>query len=236
MADPSKNGRVTGDYVRSIFTRIAPRYDLMNRLMTGGQDHRWRKEVIRRACLPPQALLLDLGAGTGDLACEALRQHPDCRPLASDFTLAMMRIGQKRLHAPRDWAAADALHLPFNPNSFDAVVSGFLLRNVVNLPQALHEQNRVLKPGGWWVSLDTTRPRPNLLSPFIHFHMHRIIPFLGWLLTRQRDAYTYLPESSEKFLRAEELAAHLAAAGFRQVSFHRLNFGTVAIHWGQKPL
>jgi demethylmenaquinone methyltransferase/2-methoxy-6-polyprenyl-1,4-benzoquinol methylase len=231
-----KNGRVTGDYVRDIFTRIAPRYDLMNRLMTGGQDRRWRKEVIRRACLPPEGLLLDLGAGTGDLACEALRQHPDCHPLASDFTLAMLRVGKKRPHAPRDWAAADALRLPFHPKTFDAIVSGFLLRNVVDLPLALREQYRALKPGGWWVSLDTTQPRRSLLSPFIRFYMHRIIPFLGWLLTRQADAYTYLPDSSEKFLRAEELAAHLAAAGFRQVAFRRRMAGTIAIHWGQKPL
>ena len=235
MAEASPNRRISGDDVRGIFTRIAPRYDLMNRLMTGGQDLRWRKEVIRRACLPPQALLLDLGAGTGDLAREALRQHPDCHPLASDFTLAMMHKGKKRPHAPRDWAAADALSLPFGPNHFDAIVSGFLLRNVVDLPQALREQYRALKPGGWWVALDTTRPHPNLLSPFIRFHMHRIIPFLGWLLTRQVDAYTYLPDSSENFLRAEELAAHLAAAGFRQVGFRRRMAGTIAIHWGQKP-
>ena len=235
MADTSKNGRVTGDYVRGIFTRIATRYDLLNRLMTAGQDRRWRKEVIRRACLPPHALLLDLGAGTGDLACEALRQNPDCHPLASDFTLAMMRVGKKRPDAPRDWAAADALRLPFRPNSFNAIVSGFLLRNVVDLPLALREQHRVLKPGGWWVSLDTTRPRRSLLSPFIRFYMHRIIPFLGWLLTRQVDAYTYLPDSTEKFLRAEDLLAHLVAIGFRQVGFRRLMAGTIAIHWGQKP-
>ena len=234
-AGPSRDGQVSGAYVRGIFTRIAPRYDLMNRLMTGGQDRGWRKEVIRHAHLPPEARLLDLGAGTGDLACEALRQHPDCQPLASDFTLAMMRTGQKRPQAPRDWAAADALCLPFPDQRFDAIVSGFLLRNVVDLPLALSEQLRVLKPGGWWVSLDTTRPHRNLLSPFIHFHMHRVIPFLGWLLTRQTDAYTYLPDSSERFLQAEELAAHLAAAGFHQVGFHRLNFGTIAIHWGQKP-
>jgi demethylmenaquinone methyltransferase/2-methoxy-6-polyprenyl-1,4-benzoquinol methylase len=235
VADASKNGQVTGDYVRGIFTRIAPRYDLMNRLMTGGQDRRWRKEVIRRACLPPHALLLDLGAGTGDLACEALRQHPDCHPLASDFTLAMMRVGKKRPHAPRDWAAADALRLPFRLNSFDAIVSGFLLRNVVDLPLALGEQYLCLKPGGWWVSLDTTRPRRSLLSPFVRFHMRRVIPLLGWLLTRQVDAYTYLPDSSEKFLRAEELAARLEAVGFLQVGFRRLMAGTIAIHWGQKP-
>lgn len=224
--------------VRGIFTRIAPRYDLMNRLMTGGQDLNWRRKVIRRAALPAEgpARLLDLGAGTGDLAREALRQHAGLRVLAADFTLAMMRAGQARAwdgSAP-DWSAADALRLPFPDQTFDAVVSGYLLRNVTDLQQALSEQYRVLKPGGRIVCLDTTRPSRNLLSPFIHFHMHVVIPGLGWLLTGQRDAYTYLPDSSEAFLRAEELAARLAAAGFKQVAYERLMFGTMAIHWGKR--
>ena len=231
-------GGVSDDYVRDIFTRIATRYDLMNSLMTARQDHRWRREVIQRASLPPHAFLLDIGAGTGDLAHEALRQHPDCHPLASDFTLAMMRVGKRRPRAstPQDWAGADALQLPFASNSFDAVVSGFLLRNIVDLMRGLGEQFRVLKPGGWVVALDSTRPKHNLLYPFVHFYMHQIIPNLGWLVTRQRDAYTYLPDSTEKFLRAEDLLIYLAAAGFRNVGFHRRLFGVIAIHWGQKPL
>ncbi len=220
--------------VQNIFTRIAPRYDLMNRLMTGGRDVAWRRAVIGRARLEAGDRLLDLGAGTGDLAREALRQQPDCRVTAADFTLAMMRMGQRRPGPPLAWSAADALHLPFPDHSLDALVSGFLLRNVADLDGALREQLRVLKPGGRWVALDTTRPRRGLLSPFIHFHMHTLIPLLGTLLTGQRDAYTSLPETSEAFLRAEELAAHLAAAGFRKVAFRRLNFGTVAIHWGEK--
>ena len=223
-------------YVRGVFTRIAPRYDLMNRLMTGGQDLRWRGEVIQHASLPAGARLLDLGTGTGDLAREALRRHPDCQVLAVDFTLAMMQAGRSRAGAVSQWVAADALQLPFPDASFDAVISGFLLRNVADLQQALKEQFRVLKPGGWFVSLDTTRPGRNLLSPFIHFHMHRVIPFLGWLLTGQKDAYTYLPDSSERFLRAEELAARLAACSFREVCFRRRMFGTVAIHWARRPV
>jgi demethylmenaquinone methyltransferase/2-methoxy-6-polyprenyl-1,4-benzoquinol methylase len=175
-----------------------------------------------------------LGAGTGDLAREAVRQQPGCRVTAADFTLAMMQMGQQRPGPRLDWSAADALHLPFPTNCFDALVSGFLLRNVADLGQALSEQLRVLRPGGRWVALDTTRPRRSLLSPFIHFHMHTVIPFLGTLLTGQRDAYTYLPETSEAFLRAEELAVRMAAAGFKKVAFERLNFGTIAIHWGIK--
>lgn len=220
--------------VQNIFTRIAPRYDLMNRLMTGGQDVGWRRMVIARARLNPGDRLLDLGSGTGDLAREALRQQPGCRITAADFTLAMMLAGKRRSGKPLDWSAADALNLPFASASQDALVSGFLLRNVADLDRALREQLRVLKPGGRWVALDTTRPRRSLLSPLIHFHMHHVIPFLGGLLTGQRDAYTYLPETSESFLRAEELTAHLAAAGYKKIGFQRLNFGTVAIHWGEK--
>ena len=240
--------------VQNIFTRIAPRYDLMNRLMTGGMDVAWRREVIGRAHLAPDSRLLDLGTGTGDLAREALRQQPRSGVTAADFTLAMMLAGQRREGARLDWSAADALHLPFPPDRFDALVSGFLLRNVADLDQALREQLRVLKPGGRWVALDTTPPGPPLrppvgvpagvsvgqhplrwlLSPLIHFHMHRVIPCLGTLLTGQRDAYTYLPDSSEAFLRAEDLAGRLTAAGFAGVDFRRLNFGTVAIHWGEK--
>jgi demethylmenaquinone methyltransferase/2-methoxy-6-polyprenyl-1,4-benzoquinol methylase len=220
-------------YVQNVFTRIAARYDLMNRLMTGGQDLRWRQEVIRRAGLHPHASLLDLGSGTGDLAREALRQQPGAHVTAADFTLEMMRAGRKP-HDPFAWSAADALALPFPSASFHAVVSGFLMRNVVDSQQALGEQYRVLKPGGRIVILDTTRPQKNLLTPLIWLHMHLVIPLLGTLLSGQRDAYTYLPDSTEAFLRAEELAARMAAAGFRQIGFKRVMFGTIAIHWGEK--
>ncbi|MHB8113444.1 MAG: ubiquinone/menaquinone biosynthesis methyltransferase [Bellilinea sp.] len=224
-----------GAYVQGMFNRIAPRYDLMNRLMTGGQDLRWRREVIHRARLGPNAHLLDLGAGTGDLAREALRQHPDCHALAADFTLGMMRVGQRHAPPAPDWSAADALALPFASQYFDAIVSGYLLRNVSDLQLALKEQLRALKPGGWLVSLDTTRPVRSILTPFIQFHMRTIIPLLGSLLTGQRDAYTYLPSSSENFLDAETLAEALRAAGFEEVGFQRRMFGTMAIHWGRRP-
>jgi demethylmenaquinone methyltransferase / 2-methoxy-6-polyprenyl-1,4-benzoquinol methylase len=229
-------GNDRAEYVQGMFSRIAARYDFMNRLMTFGQDRRWRKIVIRQANLPATGgLLLDLGGGTGDLGFEALRQNPTTIPIEADFTFDMLAVGQKRLEGRvSNWSTADALNLPFPDGTFDAVVSGFLLRNVIDLPRTLAEHLRVLKPGGRIVALDTTRPKKNLLSPFVHFHMHTVIPFLGRLISGEDDAYVYLPDSSEGFLAAEELAAKMVSAGFLEVSFQRLNFGTIAIHWGVK--
>ena len=225
-------GQERATYVQNMFTRIAGRYDLMNRLMTGGQDIRWRKQVIQLAQLRPHARLLDLGTGTGDLAREAIAQVPQAKVIAADFTLEMMRVGQKR--GRLDFSSADALRLPFNDSSFDAVVSGFLMRNVIDLQRALQEQHRVLKKGGRLVILDTTRPRKNLFSPFIWVHMHVLIPLLGRLLTGSSDAYRYLPETTEGFVTAENMASRMAAVGFKKLNFERLMFGTIAIHWGEK--
>ena len=225
-------GHERAAYVQNMFARIAKRYDLMNRLMTGFQDVHWRRQVIQLARLTKDASLLDLGTGTGDLAREAVLQFPQAKAAAADFTLEMMRVGQKT--GPLNFSAADALHLPFNDSVFDAVISGFLMRNVIDLQKALNEQYRVLKKGGRIVILDTTRPKKNILSPFIWIHMHFIIPALGGLLTGVSEAYRYLPETTEGFVTAEEMAARMASAGFKQIGFKRLMFGTIAIHWGEK--
>ena len=225
-------GNERAKYVQGMFTRIAKRYDLMNRLMTGGQDIRWRKRVVELARVNNNASLLDLGTGTGDLAREALSAFPQAEVTAADFTLEMMRVGRKT--SLLNFSTADALHLPFNDSSFDSVISGFLMRNVIDLQKALAEQYRVLKKGGRIVILDTTRPRKNILSPFISFHMHFIIPFLGGLLTGSKDAYQYLPETTEGFVTAEEMVSRMAAAGFQKIDFQRFMFGTIAIHWGEK--
>jgi len=226
-------GRERAQFVQSMFTRIAHRYDLMNRLMTGGQDVRWRRTVIQLARLRPNASLLDLGAGTGDLAREALAQQPGARVTAADFTLEMMIVGRR--NGDLSWSAADALNLPFKDRTFDAVVSGFLMRNVTDVQRSLKEQYRALKPAGRIVILDTTRPGRNILSPFIWLHMHVVIPLLGGLLSGFKDAYHYLPDSTERFLTAEELAVRMAAVGFKSINFKRLMFGTIAIHSGEKP-
>ncbi len=159
-------GREREAYVRQMFGQIAPRYDLMNRLMTGGRDVAWRRLVIREARLPHGGRLLDIATGTGDIALEALRQAGDLHVVGADFSLDMMLRGRGKPGADRiGWMAADTLALPFPADTFDAVTSGFMLRNVIDVPGSLAEQLRVTKAGGRMVCLEISRPSRNLLSP-----------------------------------------------------------------------
>mgnify|MGYP000896185224 FL=1 len=235
MTDMEKltKGKTREGYVREMFGRIAKRYDLMNRLMTAGFDTRWRREVLRLADLQPGIRVLDMGTGTGDLTRMAIGKVPGMHVTAADFSLAMMLAGRARGELPL--VAADALAAPFTDSVFDAAVSGFLMRNTADLKLALKEQIRLLKPGGRFVILDTTRPKTNLFTPFIWLHMHLVIPALGRLVTGDRQAYEYLSNSSERFLFAEDLSAAMEEAGFTNIGFKRYMFGTIAIHWGTKP-
>ncbi len=133
-----------------------------------------------------------------------------------------------------NWTTADALRLPFPSGSFDAVVSGFLMRNVSDVRFSLQEQYRLLKRGGRIVILDTTPPAESPWLPLIQFHLHTVIPTLGKLISGQAEAYQYLPDSTEAFLHPEQMAMRLVETGFRKVAFQLKMFGTVAIHWGEK--
>jgi len=226
--------------VQDMFARIAGRYDLMNRLMTAGRDQAWRRRVVDLAALPSGGCLLDLGSGTGAIAFEALRRRPDALVIGADFTLEMMRLGQVKSMETRParsapaWVGADALRLPFPENTFDAVTSGFLMRNVVDVEAGFAEQRRVVKPGGRVVCLETSPPPDNALRPFIDFHLHRVIPFLGRVITGQADAYRYLPASTRAFLTPEALGAIMEKVGLREVRYERWMFGTVTILVGVK--
>lgn len=222
-------------YVNRMFAGIARRYDRMNRLMTLGQDVRWRRLLVHAAALPPGGRLLDIATGTGDIGFEALRQTPGVRVTAADFSLPMMQVGQGKPRGQMlDWLAADTFHLPFPDDSFDAVASGFLLRNVVDVAAALAEQRRVVRPGGHVVCLETSPPPDNLLRPAIDLHLRLVIPALGRLISGSSQAYRYLPQSSLAFMEPEELAEVFRAAGLREVRYKRLMFGTIAIHIGVK--
>jgi demethylmenaquinone methyltransferase / 2-methoxy-6-polyprenyl-1,4-benzoquinol methylase len=231
-------GKDRSQYVQGMFDRIAERYNIMNRIMTGGQDMKWRRFVVEQAQLPPKGKLLDLATGTGDIAFEALKQTPSAHVIGADFALQMMIVGQRQPQYGTQvgWAGADALHLPFPNETFDAVVSGYLVRNVIDIPRTLDEQLRILKPNGRIVILDTSPPPNNLLKPFILIHLKYIIPILGRIIGGKSasDAYTYLPESTQKFKTPQQLAKLIEQAGFRDVQFKTLMFGTMAVHWGTK--
>lgn len=230
-------GKERAAYVQDMFGRIAGRYNLMNRLMTGGQDLKWRRFVVRQANLRPGDRLLDLATGTGDIAFEALKAVSGLRVVGADFSIPMMRVGQKLPHGKRvGWSGADALNLPFPDESFQAVTSGYLARNVIDIPRMFAEQLRVLVPGGRIVVLDSSPPPANLLRPFIEIHLRYIIPLLGKLVAGQNgaDAYQYLPSSTQAFKTPEELAALMRSAGVKNVQYRTFMFGTMAVHWGEK--
>lgn len=230
-------GEARAAYVRDMFGRIAGRYNLMNRLMTGGQDVRWRRFVVQQARLKPGDRLLDLATGTGDIAFEALRAVPGIQAVGGDFSLPMMRVGQMLpLGEQVGWTGADALNLPFPDGTFDAVTSGYLVRNVVDIPRCFAEQLRVLKPGGRIVVLDSSPPKDNLLRPFIEIHLRHIIPMMGRIVAGKNgaDAYRYLPSSTQAFKTPDELAALMRQAGVRSVQYRTFMFGTMAVHWGEK--
>lgn len=223
------------DQQRDLFTKIARQYDLINHLMTGWQDIRWRRAAVTQLQLPSSGRLLDIGSGNGQIIQEAARQYPDCECVAADLTQAMMLIGQeKTLELGVGWSTADAAYLPFPDGTFDGVISGFLVRNLKDIYQGLMDQYRVLKPGGRIAILDTSKPPKGLLAPLIRFHMTKVIPAIGGLLTGFREAYTYLNDSTVGFLRAEELAAYLAAVGFKKVAYQQFSFGMISVHWGEK--
>lgn len=225
-----------GASIRHMFGQIAGRYDLMNTVMTFGRDRVWRACVVREARLPAGGRLLDAGAGTGSIALEALAKDPSLDIAAADFTLAMMRVGRSRSGGRRiKWCGADALNLPFSDDCFDAVTSGYLVRNVADPKRAFDEQYRVLKPGGRAVCLDTSPPPEGRLKPFLLFFLNTVIPLLGQLISGNRSAYTYLPQSTESFMSPAELAAGMTGAGFLNVRYRRYMFGSIAVHVGTKP-
>ena len=232
------SGKERSDYVKGMFDRIAEHYDLINRLISGGQDMKWRRFAAEVADLPAKGRLLDIATGTGDIAFEALKLSPQAQVVGADFALGMMRVGRRRGPFGRRvaWTGADALVLPYADESFDVVVSGYLMRNVADIPRALAEQWRVLKPGGRIVILDTSPPPDNALKPLILLHLKFGVPMLGRLIGGKTvaDAYQYLPESTKAFKTPQELKQLVEAAGFCEVRFRGFMCDTMAVHWGIK--
>ncbi len=212
--------------VRTMFDRIAPVYDAMNRVMTAGLDLRWRR-IAATAVVRAGDRVLDAACGTGDLAVADARAGAG-HVIGLDFSERMLARAQRK--APWiEWVRGDLLALPFPDGSFDAATVGFGVRNT-DLDRALAELRRVLRPGGRLAVLETTRPL-GLLRPFYSLWFDRLVPLLGRLLPGG-EAYAYLPASAKRFPPADELAARLRAAGFDDVAYRRLGGSIVALHTG----
>ena len=222
-------------YVNEMFGGIAQHYDLMNRLMTLGQDVRWRELLVHAATLPQGGRLLDIATGTGDIAYEALRQDPALHVVGVDLTRQMMLYGrEKRSGRAFPFVEGDALQLPFGDATFDATCSGFMLRNVLDIRAAFAEQARVVRPGGRVVCLEIALPRTPLFGRLFRFYFFNIVPVIGGLISGRRDAYTYLPHSAVPLPAPAEIAGIMRDVGLRDVRYEMAMLGTVSIHWGTR--
>ena len=219
--------------IRGLFTRIARHYDLVNRMLTLGQDQRWRRAALDFTELPPGGKLLDVATGTGDLAILAQQLSGSPWVAASDLTPAMLHLAQSKASS-LPLAVSDGLTLSFPDNAFDAVTSAFMMRNVPSVLDALSEQTRVVKPGGKVVCLEITGPRRFPMGWLFKIYLFGLPPVVGKLVTGEREPYRYLPRSVMQFLAPFALAEVMVEAGLHDVVWRTMMLGTVAIHVGTK--
>jgi demethylmenaquinone methyltransferase/2-methoxy-6-polyprenyl-1,4-benzoquinol methylase len=222
-------GRLPAGEVRTMFDRIAPVYDVMNRVMTAGLDRRWRRLAVRSVVWPGDRVL-DACCGTGDLAVEAERRGG--RVVGLDFSERMLERARLK-SGTIEWVEGDALDLPFGDGEFDAATVGFGVRNLDDLERGLRELARVLRPGGKLAVLEITRPR-GILRPFFRLWLDVLIPLAGRVLPGGK-AYTYLPASIRRFPGPNDLSKLLEAGGFGEVKYRLLGGGSVALHIGVRP-
>jgi len=224
--------------VRAVFDNVAARYDLMNDLMSGGIHRRWKAELIDRLKPRPGEILLDLAGGTGDIARRFLgRAGKSARVLVCDINESMVAAGRDRalddgVFQGITWMVGNAEELPIADASIDCCTISFGLRNVTDKQQALAEARRVLKPGGRFFCLEFSRVEAPLLRRLYDLYSFAVLPRLGAVVARDRDAYQYLVESIRRFPPQAELAAMMTRAGLEQVGWRNLSGGIAAIHSG----
>ena len=220
--------------VREMFARISPRYDLLNHLLSWNLDRRWRRAVIEklRPRLQANAKVLDVACGTGDLSQELFENIGE-QIIGLDFCRPMLERAHDK--APQiSFVEGDALQLPFNDSSFDAITIGFGIRNLSQIEGGLSELRRVLKPQGWAAILEFSQPVVPGLRGLAAIYCTRLLPRLGGLISGSRSAYEYLPDSISRFPDQETLSGMMREAGFDDVEFQNLTGGVVALHTGRR--
>ncbi|MCE2405537.1 MAG: ubiquinone/menaquinone biosynthesis methyltransferase [Dehalococcoidia bacterium] len=227
-------------YVAEMFTRIAPRYDLMNGLMTGGMHHRWRREAAAAATRGVGGAALDVATGTGDLALALARRPEVSRVVGVDLLPEMVALARAKARnghtgSAVSFAVADGPSLPFPSGVFACAATAWGLRNMPDPREALAEMVRVVKPGGMVVSLDSFAVEGTPWSRGFRLFFHHVVPLMGQVFAGDRAAYTYLPRSVDGFLSAEELEVLMAEAGLAEVGHRKAGLGAVGLHWGKVP-
>ena len=239
MPDIEKNTSIEhARRVREMFEGIANRYDLLNHVLSGNVDKRWRRVLTRKlSAVVSDQPVLDVACGTGDLSLE-LHQAGFTNVIGIDFCQPMLKVAAAKVedrHVKLPLVEGDALNLPFADRSFAIVSIAFGLRNLSSVEQGFGELFRVLKPGGRLAVLEFSKPVVPLFSSIFGFYFSRVLPFFGGLISGSRSAYEYLPDSVRRFPDQKQLASLMTDAGFTQVSFENLTGGIAALHFGTRP-
>jgi len=225
--------------VREMFATIANRYDLLNHLLSGNTDKRWRRIVANRvreklsANSDGPARVLDVACGTGDLSL-ALFEITGAGVVGTDFCRPMLGIAAGKTSGRVRLIEGDALDLPFRDGTFDVATIAFGLRNLSNVESGLAELSRVVKPGGWVAVLEFSRPTNAILRPLFNLYFRKLLPWMGGLISGSLSAYTYLPASVQKFPDQEQLSLLMERVGFEQVGYENLTGGIAALHLGRR--
>ncbi len=227
--DAAKIGRM--------FSDIAPRYDLLNRLLSMGIDRRWRAAAIRKLAPRAGGVYLDVATGTGDVAMEIFRQNPEAKVVGIDFAHQMLVMGLPKIKSTAiRLGRGDALNLPFRGGTFDGATCAYGIRNFADLHKGLREINRVLKPGGSIAILEFTTPPNAFMRGLYLFYFTRLLPFIGRLVSGHPEAYTYLPLSVMDFPAETRLKEIFEECGFVDVTVAPLTFGISGLVTGRKPV
>lgn len=236
---PYGSDRPKGAQVEAMFDNIAPAYDFMNRAMTLGIDRSWRRKVVRAVAAMKPAAILDVATGTGDLALQLARACPSATVTGVDLSEGMLAVGRRKV-ADAGMAdriilsQADCLNLPFDDNSFDAVTVAFGVRNFEHLDRGYAEMARVLRPGGQLFVLELSVPPSPLVRPFYQLYTRGVIPILGRIVSSDRRAYTYLPQSIAAMPQGERMLSLMTSAGLSSPSLRRLTLGVATIYTAAK--